>query len=124
LLSGKFARDGEGPEGARRASFDFPIIDKARAFRCIDAMRPIADRHQVSVARIALAWLLSRPQVTTVIVGAKTPEQLGDNLGASSVDLSAEEIGALDEASALPPEYPGWMIARQGQGRVLASDKD
>ena len=87
-------------------------------------MRPIADRHQVSVARIALAWLLSRPQVTTVIVGAKTPEQLGDNLGASSVDLSAEEIGALDEASALPPEYPGWMIARQGQGRVLASDKD
>ena len=124
LLSGKFARDGEGPEGARRASFDFPIVDKARAFRCIDAMRPIAERHQVSVARIALAWLLSRPQVTTVIVGAKTPEQLGDNLGASSVDLSAEEIGALDEASALPPEYPGWMIARQGQGRVLASDKD
>ena len=124
LLSGKFARDGEGPDGARRASFDFPIVDKARAFRCIDAMRPIADRHQVSVARIALAWLLSRPQVTTVIVGAKTPEQLGDNLGAGSVDLSAEEIGALDEASALPPEYPGWMIARQGQGRVLASDKD
>ena len=81
LLSGKFARDGEGPEGARRASFDFPIVDKARAFRCIDAMRPIAENHQVSVARIALAWLLSRPQVTTVIVGAKTPEQLGDTQG-------------------------------------------
>ena len=124
LLSGKFARDGEGPEGARRASFDFPIVDKARAFRCIDAMRPIAERHQVSVARIALAWLLSRPQVTTVIVGAKTPEQLGDNLGASAIDLSAEEISVLDDVSALPPEYPGWMIARQGQGRVLASDKD
>jgi len=124
LLSGKFARDGEGPEGARRASFDFPIVDKARAFRCIDAMRPIAERHQVSVARIALAWLLSRPKVTTVIVGAKTPEQLGDNLGASAVDLSAEEISILDEAGALSPEYPGWMIARQGQGRVLASDKD
>ena len=124
LLSGKFARDGEGPEGARRASFDFPIVDKARAFRCIDAMRPIAERHQVSVARIALAWLLSRPQVTTVIVGAKTPEQLGDNLGASAVDLFAEEISVIDEVSALPPEYPGWMIARQGQGRVLASDKD
>ena len=124
LLSGKFARDGEGPEGARRASFDFPIVDKARAFRCIDAMRPIAERHQVSVARIALAWLLSRPKVTTVIVGAKTPEQLGDNLGASAVDLSAEEISVIDEVSALPPEYPGWMITRQGQGRVLASDKD
>lgn len=124
LLSGKFARDGEGPEGARRASFDFPFVDKARAFRCIDAMRPIAERHQVSVARIALAWLLSRPQVTTVIVGAKTPEQLGDNLGASAIDLSPEEISVLDEVSALPPEYPGWMIARQGQGRVLAPDKD
>jgi len=121
LLSGKFARDGEGPDGARRASFDFPIVDKARAFRCIDAMRPIAERHEVSVARVALAWLLSRPQVTTVIVGAKTPEQLGDNLGASAIDLSAEEISVLDEVSALPPEYPGWMIARQGQGRVLAS---
>jgi aryl-alcohol dehydrogenase-like predicted oxidoreductase len=123
LLSGKFARDGEGPEGARRANFDFPVVDKARAFGCIDAMRPIAERHQVSVARIALAWLLSRPQVTTVIVGARTPEQLGDNLGASSVDLSAEELAALDEAGALPPEYPGWMIARQGQGRVLAPGK-
>lgn len=123
LLSGKFAPDGKGPEGARRANFDFPIVDKARAFRCVDAMRPIAERHAVSVARVALAWLLSRPQVTTVIVGAKTPEQLGDNLGATALDLSAEELRVLDEAGTLPPEYPGWMIARQGQGRVLAPDK-
>ena len=123
LLRGKFAPDGQGPEGARRANFDFPIVDKARAFRCVDAMRPIAERHAVSIARVALAWLLSRPQVTTVIVGAKTPEQLGDNLGATALDLSAEELSVLDEAGTLPPEYPGWMIARQGQGRVLAPDK-
>ena len=76
LLSGKFSPDGTGPDGSRRASFDFPFVDKPRAFRCVDAMRPIAERHQVPVARVALAWLLSRPQVSTVIMGAKTPAQL------------------------------------------------
>jgi aryl-alcohol dehydrogenase-like predicted oxidoreductase len=123
LLSGKFAPDNQGPEGARRASFDFPFVDKTRAFRCIDVMRPIAQRHEVSVARVALAWLLSRPQVSTVIVGAKTPAQLEDNLGATHLGLSAEELEALDEVSALPPEYPGWMLARQGQSRVKAPVK-
>lgn len=78
LLSGKFGADDKGPEGARRASFDFPVVDKARAFRVVDAMRPIVRRHQVSVARVVLVWLLSRPQVGTVIVGAKTPAQLED----------------------------------------------
>ena len=114
LLSGKFSPDGKGPDGARRATFDFPMVDKPRAFRCVDAMRPIADRHGVSVAQVALAWLLSRPQVSTVIMGAKTPAQLADNLGASKVTLLAEDLKALDEVSALPPEYPGWMLARQG----------
>lgn len=119
LLSGKFGPDQKGPAGARRTSFDFPVVDKARAFRCIDAMRPIAQRHQATVARVALAWLLSRPQVCTVIVGAKTPEQLADNLGAARLELSVEELAALDEVSALPPEYPGWMLAMQGQYRAL-----
>ena len=118
LLSGKFSADGKAPDGTRRASFDFPVVDKPRAFRCIDVMRPIADRHQVSVARIALAWLLARPQVSTVIVGAKTPEQLADNLGASSLVLGAEDMAEIDAVSALPPEYPGWMIARQGAARA------
>jgi aryl-alcohol dehydrogenase-like predicted oxidoreductase len=118
LLSGKFGPAAKGPEGARRASFDFPLVDKARAFRVVDAMRPIAQHHQVSVARVALAWLLSRPQVSTVIVGAKTVAQLEDNLGASQLNLSAEEVKVLDEVSALPPEYPGWMLERQGQSRA------
>lgn len=117
LLSGKFGRDKQGPEGARRTSFDFPVVDTDRAFRCVDAMRPIAQHHQVSVAQVALAWLLSRPQVSTVIIGAKTPEQLADNLGATRLTLSPEELKTLDEVSALPSEYPGWMLALQGQYR-------
>ena len=118
LLSGKYARDGSGPEGARRVAFDFPYVDKERAYACIDAMRPIAETHGVSVARIALAWLLSRPAVTSVIVGAKTPEQLEDNILASDVALTPDEIKALDAVSEPPLEYPGWMLNRQGQTRV------
>jgi aryl-alcohol dehydrogenase-like predicted oxidoreductase len=93
-------------------------VDKPRAWRVVDAMRPMAQRHQVSVARVALAWLLSRPAVSTVIVGAKTPEQLADNLASTDLVLSPEELLALDEVSALPPEYPGWMLTRQGQSRA------
>ena len=124
LLSGKFSADGSGPEGTRRASFDFPLVDKPRAFRTVDAMRPIAQQHQVSVAQIAMAWLLSRPQVSTVIMGAKTPEQLADNMAASKLELSADELRVLDEVSALPPEYPGWMLARQGLSRIKPPVKD
>ena len=118
LLSGKFGPDGKGPQGTRRASFDFPLVDKTRAFQIIDAMRPIAHDHEVSVAQVALAWLLSRKQVSTVIVGAKTAVQLEDNLGATKLELKPQELKALDDVSALPPEYPGWMLARQGQRRA------
>jgi aryl-alcohol dehydrogenase-like predicted oxidoreductase len=118
LLSGKYDRDGKGPQGARRVSFDFPPVDKNRAFACVDTMRDIATRHGVSVARIAIAWLLHRPFVTAVIVGAKTVEQLDDNLAATEISLSAEELAQLDRVSALPPEYPGWMLERQGADRV------
>ncbi len=118
LLSGKFSPEGASPEGARRASFDFPVVDKARAFAVVDAMRPIAQRHQATVAQVALAWLLSRPQVSTVIVGARTPAQLADNLGASGLALTAEDLQTLEDVSKLPPEYPGWMLAMQGQYRA------
>ncbi len=117
LLSGKYDRDGKGPDGARRAKFDFPPVDKDRAFDCVDVMREIGTAHGVSVARVALAWLLQRPVVMSVIVGAKTVEQLDDNLAATDLHLSAEEIARLDKVSALPPEYPGWMIERQNAGR-------
>jgi aryl-alcohol dehydrogenase-like predicted oxidoreductase len=117
LLSGKFGRDQQAQAGNRRTSFDFPPVNKDRAYDCIDAMRPIAQARGVSVAQIALAWLLHQPQVTSVIVGAKRPEQLADNLAAAQVGLSAEELKALDAVSRLPAEYPGWMFERQGEIR-------
>jgi aryl-alcohol dehydrogenase-like predicted oxidoreductase len=118
LLSGKYSNaEDKGPAGARRAAFDFPIVDKARAFKCVDAMRPMAATRQVSVAQIALAWLLSKPFVTTVIIGAKSMEQLRDNVASTHVRLDQAELKLLDEVSALPPEYPGWMLAFQGQPR-------
>jgi aryl-alcohol dehydrogenase-like predicted oxidoreductase len=118
LLSGKFGPGASGPEGTRRASFDFPPVDKDRAWKCIEAMRAIADAHGVSVARVALAWILAKPFVTSVIIGAKNPEQLDDNLAATGLSLSAEETSRLDEVSALPPEYPGWMLTRQSAERI------
>ena len=118
FLSGKFTRDTQGEEGSRRTKFDFPPVDKERAFDCVDAMRPIAQAHGVSVAQIALAWLLHRPQVTSVIVGAKRPDQLADNLASTAVVLSDDELHALDSVSALPAEYPGWMLERQGEPRL------
>jgi aryl-alcohol dehydrogenase-like predicted oxidoreductase len=118
LLSGKFRNaEDKGPAGARRASFDFPVVDKERAFRCVDAMRPIAEQRQVSVAQVALAWLLARPVVSSVIIGAKSLEQLRDNIASTRVQLSEAELKSLDDVSQLPPEYPGWMLAFQGQSR-------
>jgi len=117
LLSGKYDRDGKAPDGSRRVNFDFPPVNRDRAFDVVDVMREIGDAHGVSVARIALAWLLHQPAVTSVIIGAKTVEQLDDNLAATELRLSPEELERLDAASALPAEYPGWMIERQGVGR-------
>jgi aryl-alcohol dehydrogenase-like predicted oxidoreductase len=125
LLSGKFkTADDKGPAGARRSSFDFPIVDKERAFKCVDAMRPLAEQRRVSVAQIALAWILSKSFVSSVIIGAKTMDQLRDNIAASRVVLTAEELKALDEVSQLPPEYPGWMLAFQGQYRAKPPFKE
>ncbi|MGA2551487.1 MAG: aldo/keto reductase [Burkholderiaceae bacterium] len=124
LLTGKFARDEKGPEGTRRASFDFPVVNKDKAFRCVDTMRPIAERHGVSVAQIALAWLLAKSHVSSVIIGARTIEQLRDNLAASKLKLAPEDVDALDEISQLSPEYPGWMIAWQGRYRANEPVKD
>jgi aryl-alcohol dehydrogenase-like predicted oxidoreductase len=117
LLSGKFGPGSNGPEGARRAAFDFPPVNKDRAWACIDAMREIGEKHAVSVARVALAWILAKPFVTSVIVGAKTMEQLDDNLEATKVQLTPDEMKKLDDVSEMPPEYPGWMLARQGTER-------
>ena len=118
FLSGKFRRNSQGPEGARRAAFDFPPVDKERAYNVIDVMDGIAQAHNASVARVALARLLHQPHVTTLIIGAKTSEQLEDNLQAPTLKLTPEQLTALNTVSALPPEYPAWMVARQNEDRV------
>nr|WKF61573.1 NADH-specific methylglyoxal reductase [Paraburkholderia busanensis] len=117
LLSGKYGREQQGEAGSRRTTFDFPPVNRERAYDCIDVMREIAEAKRVSVAQIALAWLLHQPVVTSVIVGAKKVEQLDDNIAATSVELSADELTKLDRVSTLPAEYPGWMLERQGEVR-------
>jgi aryl-alcohol dehydrogenase-like predicted oxidoreductase len=93
-------------------------VDKERAWRILDVMRAIGEAHGCSPARIALAWLLHQPAVTSVIIGAKRTAQLQDNLAAVDVKLSPEELQLLDQVSQLPPEYPGWMLRVQGAGRL------
>ena len=120
FLSGKFTRDAQGPEGARRTTFDFPPVDRDKAFRIIDVMRPMAERHQATVAGVALAWLLHQSAVTSVIIGARTREQLLDNMAATEVRLTGEDLTALNEVSALAREYPGWMLERMGSERLAS----
>ena len=128
LLSGKYRRSVEGKtEGAkvvgegRRAVFDFPPVDTNRAYSLIDAMDAMAKAKGCTVAQVALAWLLYQPTVSTVIVGAKRADQLADNIGACDVTLSADDMAQLEALSALPREYPGWMLATQGSYRGKAS---
>ena len=110
LLSGKFDPDKKGPADARRASFDFPPVNMERLPRVLAALRKVGEETGASVARVALAWQLTKPFVTSIIIGAKKPEQLTDNLAATELKLGSEHVKLLDESSALPPEYPGWMV--------------
>jgi aryl-alcohol dehydrogenase-like predicted oxidoreductase len=116
FLSGKYHRDSNPSEG-RRVSFDFPPINKEKAFDIIEVMQAIATEKQLTVAQIALAWLLHQPVVTSVIIGANKTEQLADNLKSVEVKLTDDEMNALNEVSKLTPEYPGWMIERQSGDR-------
>ena len=118
-LAGKYTSGGDTKaEPGRRAQFDFPPIDKDKADRIVVTMRDVAKARGVSVARVALAWVRQKPFVTSTIIGAKTLEQLNDNLEAVSLTLSAEEIVKLDEISADRPQYPHWMIKRNNATRV------
>jgi aryl-alcohol dehydrogenase-like predicted oxidoreductase len=118
LLSGKFSREHQKPEDSRRSAFDFPIVDKERTWRILDVLQPIAKAHETNVATVALAWILAKPFVTSVIIGAKRVDQLQQNLSAVDLPLTEDEMQKLDEVSALPPEYPGWMIPFQNRIRL------
>jgi aryl-alcohol dehydrogenase-like predicted oxidoreductase len=118
ILSGKFTRENQKPEDSRRSNFDFPIVNKDRVWNIVDVLVPIAKSHNASPATIALAYVLAKPFVTSVIIGAKRIDQLSENLAAVDITLSPEELKQLDEVSALPPEYPGWMLPFQGANRL------
>jgi aryl-alcohol dehydrogenase-like predicted oxidoreductase len=117
LLSGKY---GPGGSEGRRATFDFPPVDPDRADTVIAAMRDVAAAHGATVPQVALAWILAKPFVTSIIIGAKRLDQLDDNLGAVTLRLTEEDMVRLDTASAPTEEYPGWMLSRQGSGRIPA----
>ena len=118
FLSGKYTR--EGSDQGRRANFDFPPVEQNRGFAVVNVLRDVAAAQDATVAQVALAWLLHQPAVSTVIMGAKRADQLADNLGATELELTSEQLQSIDEASRLTPEYPGWMVARQGSYRDQA----
>jgi aryl-alcohol dehydrogenase-like predicted oxidoreductase len=118
FLSGKFSREIHKAGNSRRDEFDFPPVNKEKAYAIIDVMQEIAKAHETSVARIALAWMLRKKGVTSIIIGAKKEEQLRDNITATTLTLSADEMSRLDAVSELSSEYPGWMVERQMAGRL------
>ena len=120
FLSRKFTRSNQVAGDSRRDSFDFPPVNKEKAYDIIDVMLAIGKNHGVTAAQVALAWLLSKPSVTSIIIGAKKHDQLLDNIASLKLQLSQDELQKLDEVSALSPEYPGWMVNRQMQGRFPA----
>jgi aryl-alcohol dehydrogenase-like predicted oxidoreductase len=117
FLSGKFTRDKEVAGDSRRDTFDFPPVNKVKAYDIIDVMAQIGKNHNVSVARVALSWLLTKPGVTSIIIGARKPEQLLDNIECTRLQLTNEDLAELETISCLVPEYPAWMVNRQLTGR-------
>ena len=118
FLSGKFTRNNEVAGDSRRDTFDFPPVNKTKAYDIIDILLKIGSEHNVSAAQVALAYILSKPAVTSIIIGAKKHEQLLDNIKATQLKLTPDDLQKLDAVSALAPEYPGWMLERQAQGRM------
>ena len=119
LLSGKYDRDGDRKTGGRRDDFDFPPVNREKAFNIIDVLRPMAKENGVSIAQLAIAWLLKQEAVSTVIVGAKKQSQLEENLNASIIEFSKDDLEKLEKVSKLEREYPGWMLDLTKQDREL-----
>jgi aryl-alcohol dehydrogenase-like predicted oxidoreductase len=124
LLSGKYRRNQPPPAGSRLAGewSEPPVYDEDKLYDTVDVLVEIAEAHSVSPARVALAWLLARPGVTTVIVGARTDEQLADNLAAAELMLSDEEISRLETVSRPQLIYPHWHQRASASERLSAAD--
>ena len=125
LLSGKYRRGEQGPEGSRHLTTwnEPPVRDPEQTYDIIDAAVEIGDAHGVSAAQVSLAWLLQRPGVCSVIVGARTDEQLADNLKAADLELTDEEVARLDEVSQPPLIYPHWHQTKTAVDRLGPADR-
>jgi aryl-alcohol dehydrogenase-like predicted oxidoreductase len=124
LLSGKHRRGQDGPEGSRQlAGWDEPpVYDEDTLYDTIEVLVEIADGRGVSGAQVALAWLLTRPTISSVVVGARTDEQLADNLKAADLTLSHEELAKLEEVSRPPLIYPYWHQRKTASARLSPAD--
>jgi aryl-alcohol dehydrogenase-like predicted oxidoreductase len=124
LLSGKYRRGQPPPPGSRHATEwkEPPVYDEEKLYDTVDVLLEIAEAHGVSAAQVALAWLLARPGISTVIVGARTDEQLTDNLGAATLELSAEEHSRLEKVSRPPLIYPFWHQRNTANDRLSEAD--
>jgi aryl-alcohol dehydrogenase-like predicted oxidoreductase len=124
LLSGKYRRGVAAPAGSRHLSDwnEPPVRDEDRLYDTIDVLVRIAEAHGVSAAQVALAWLLTRPSIATIVIGARTDEQLADNLGALQLTLSGDELAKLEAVSRPPLIYPHWHQLATGADRLSAAD--
>lgn len=118
FLSGKYSRSRQGGGDDRHTKMMFPPVDLDKSYRIIDVLEEIAKERESTVARIALAWVLHQPAVTSVIVGAKRPDQLQDNLAASDIELTPDELARLDEVSKLPAEYLTWPFMEEDESII------
>jgi aryl-alcohol dehydrogenase-like predicted oxidoreductase len=124
LLSGKYRRGEPAPPGSRRAGDwdEPPVYDEDKLYNTVDALVEIAHAHEVSPAQVAVAWLLARPGITSVIIGARTDEQLGDNLAAADLELTGEEVSQLETVSRPPLIYPFWHQRKTASDRLSPAD--
>jgi aryl-alcohol dehydrogenase-like predicted oxidoreductase len=124
LLSGKYRRGVAAPAGSRHLGdwHEPPVYNEDKLYDTVDALVEIADARGVSAAQVSLAWLLGRAAVTSVVVGARTEEQLADNLKAADLILSADEQRTLDDVSAMPLLYPHWHQANTSSDRLGAPE--
>jgi aryl-alcohol dehydrogenase-like predicted oxidoreductase len=124
LMSGKYRRGQPPPPGSRHASewSEPPVYDEDKLYDTIETLVEIAAARGVSAAQVAIAWLLSRPGITSVIVGARTDEQLKDNLAAATLELTAEEQAKLEQVSRPPLIYPFWHQSASANDRLSEAD--
>lgn len=109
-LTGKYASDADST-GARQTELDFPPIDRVRGAPLIEVLKSISEKHGRRPAQIAIAWLLKQSVVSSVLIGAKRPDQLKENIQATEVKLDEDDMAQLEAVSQLPVEYPGWLLS-------------